>query len=98
MSNDHETNPTKGVPMTSATAEAPLAAEGGLAAAYGVLFSALMRRGSADWTVAELDALGLDEHVRVEIDNGSLLVSPFPTNDHQDVASQIEMALRMGLG
>jgi Uma2 family endonuclease len=98
MSSEHETDPTEGVPMTSATVEAPPDTEGDMNAAYSVLFSAMMRRGSGDWTVAELDALGLDEHVRVEIDEGILFVSPSPTSEHQRVASRIEMALLTSLG
>jgi Uma2 family endonuclease len=98
MSSEHETDPTEGVPMTSATVEAPPDTECDMAAAYSVLFRAMMRRGSGEWTVADLNALGLDEHVRVEIDEGNLFVSPSPTSEHQGVEFQLEAALRASLG
>jgi Uma2 family endonuclease len=98
MSSEHETDPTEGVPMTSATVEAPPDTGGELIAAYSVLGKALMLHGTSNWTVRELDALGLDEHVRVEIDGGNLFVSPLPSNEHQEVASGIEVALRASLG
>jgi Uma2 family endonuclease len=97
MSSEHETDPTEGVPMTSATVEAPPDTGGELIAAYSVLGKALMLHGTSNWTVRELDALGLDEHVRVEIDEGNLFVSPSPTNEHQEVEYRIEFALRAAL-
>jgi Uma2 family endonuclease len=87
MSNEHETDPTKGVPMTSATAAPP--ATDDMTAAYGVLFKALEGRGTTDWTVAELDALGLD---------GSLILSPTPIGEHQEVIADIRAALKAHLG
>ncbi|MFL6073486.1 MAG: Uma2 family endonuclease [Mycobacteriales bacterium] len=76
--------------MTSATAEAPLPAA-------NALYEALLHH-DGPWTVADLDALGLDEKLKIEIDDGSLLVSPSPTREHQKVEYAIEAALNASLG
>jgi Uma2 family endonuclease len=90
MSNEHETDPTKGVPMTSATAEAP-------ALGASAVLSALLYHEGA-WTVSDLEALGLDDKIKVEIDDGSLLVSPAPAYDHQRVIFLFGPALEESLG
>jgi Uma2 family endonuclease len=90
MSNEHETDPTKGVPMTSATAEAA-------SPAASALYEALLHHDGA-WTVADLDALGLDDKIKIEIDNGSLLVSRAPFYKHQRVIFLLGPALEECLG
>jgi Uma2 family endonuclease len=90
MSDEHETDPKEGVPMTSAAAEAP-------PSAANALYEALLNH-EGPWTVADLDALGLDEKLKIEIDDGSLLVSPSPTREHQKVEYAIEVALNANLG
>lgn len=54
-------------------------------------------RHTGEWTLEAFFALPVDQGRRVELVDGALLVSPAPTNDHQDVVLAVADALRVSM-